>query len=69
MRRRVLRDRLRSTVIVTTNTGAGYRGALYDVDEQALVLRNVEHYTEGSPIPVDGEVIILLADVAVIQRL
>jgi small nuclear ribonucleoprotein (snRNP)-like protein len=69
MRRRILHTRLRSTVIVTTSTGASYRGALYDVDEQAVVLRNVEHYTDGSPIPVDGEVILLLIDIAVIQRL
>lgn len=64
----MLRNRLRSTVIVTSHTGATYRGALYDVDEQALVLRNVEHYTDGSPIHVDGEVILLLVDIAVIQR-
>lgn len=67
---RVLKLRLRSTAIVTLKTGTTFRGVLMEADKQALVLRNVEHL--GGPdgvAPVDGEVVLLLADVQFIQMI
>lgn len=65
---RVLRNRLRSQVIITLKSGASFRGLLFDADSQALVLRNVEHLVErAGPNPVDGELIVLTADVLYLQ--
>ena len=69
MGRRVLRQRRRFTVVVALKTGAVFRGVLYDSDAQCLVLRRTELLTADAPAaPVDGELIILLADVETVQR-
>lgn len=66
--RHVLRHRLRATVLVTLKTGATVRGALYDHDNQTVVLRNAEALADGAPpTPIDGELIVLLADVMFLQ--
>jgi small nuclear ribonucleoprotein (snRNP)-like protein len=66
--RHVLRNRLRSHVIITLKAGQSFRGVLYDHDRDALVLRNTEHLEgQGGPTPVDGELLVLIADVAFIQ--
>lgn len=67
--KRVIRHRLRSTAIVTLHDGSSFRGVLYDFDSEAFVLRNVEHLVSGveRSVPVDGELVVLAADVAYIQ--
>jgi small nuclear ribonucleoprotein (snRNP)-like protein len=68
---RVLRARLRERVLVTTKDGAAFAGVLYAEDGKALVLRNAEALgaaDDKSNVPLDGEVIVLLPDVAFIQR-
>ena len=65
---RSLRNRVRRTCLVTMKSGAWVRGVLWEADRTALVVRNAE--TEGdrsTPTAVDGEVLILLADVDFIQ--
>lgn len=65
---RVLRNRLRSRVIVTLKGGASFRGVLFDADSQAVVLRDVEHLGDRpGPNPVDGELVVLTADVLYLQ--
>jgi small nuclear ribonucleoprotein (snRNP)-like protein len=70
-RSRVLRTRLRERVIVTTKSGASFGGILYSADDKALVLREAAALGAGdrsTDRPRDGEIILLLADVAYIQR-
>ena len=67
----VLRQRLREKVIVTTKDGASFSGVLYASDNKALVLRAAEALGAASDqtnVPMDGEVIVLLADVAFLQK-
>lgn len=71
MRSRVLSSRLRESVLVTTKAGATFSGVLYSHDKTALVLRQALAVGEGenkSDVPLDGELIVLFADVAFIQR-
>lgn len=65
---RVLRLRISKTVIVTLKSGDSYRGALFDSDPEALVLRNAEALGSSRNVSVDGEVLILRADIATLQR-
>jgi small nuclear ribonucleoprotein (snRNP)-like protein len=71
MKSRVLRDRLRTSVILTMKDSAAFRGVLWAADDHAMVLRNVEHLGEGKlgPVLVDGELVVLNADVQFIQCL
>lgn len=67
----ILRKRVNRRLVVTLKGGQAFDGVLWSHDRQALVLRNVSVLGEGrdgDPLPVDGEVLILLADVAFIQR-
>lgn len=71
MRSRVISSRLRERVIVTLKTGDTFSGVLYSHDDKALVLRESEALGAGdraTNLPLDGELIILLPDVAYIQR-
>jgi small nuclear ribonucleoprotein (snRNP)-like protein len=71
VRSRVLSGRLRERVIVTTKAGDAFAGLLYSHDNKALVLRQTEALGVGerkTDIPLDGELIVLLPDVAYIQR-
>ena len=64
----VWRARRHRRFVVTLKTGDGFTGVLAAVDPTALVLRDAEKI--GDPnVPVDGEVIVLLADVKYAQRL
>lgn len=67
--RHIIRQRIRKKVIVTTKSGAAFRGVLFACDSEALLLRNAEHEMgeAGLMAPVDGEVLILRADVAFVQ--
>lgn len=69
MRSRILTDRQRTVVVVTTKDGHSYRGVLFDFDRTCLVLRNTEalDIPEG-PLPVDGELLLLWPDVAFVNR-
>lgn len=68
MNRRVLRQRRRFSLLVTTKIGAVYRGILYDSDAQCLVLRRAEALTPDGQVQVDGELILFLADIDTVQR-
>lgn len=67
----MLSSRFRERVLVTTKTGATFDGILYSADKAAIVLRQVAAVGEGenkTDLPLDGELILLLADVAWLQR-
>lgn len=69
---RVLKSRVRDRVIVTLKDGSGFRGVLWDADRTSIVLRRTEALgigAQGADVAVDGELLILLADVAYINRL
>ncbi len=70
MRSRILADRERSVVIVTTKDGRSWRGLLFDFDKTSLVLRHAEalDITQGGPVPIDGELLLLWPDVAFLNR-
>lgn len=69
MRSRVLRQRRRFTIVVTLKTGAVFRGVLFDADAQCLVLRRTEILTpDARSAPVDGELLVFVADIDTIQR-
>jgi small nuclear ribonucleoprotein (snRNP)-like protein len=58
-------------VLVTLKTRETYAGILYAADDRTLVLRQCHAVAAGERnenVPLDGELIILLADVAFIQR-
>lgn len=68
----VLNRRIRSTVILTLKSGAAFQGVLFEADRTAYVLRNaslLEPTTnpDASVTPVDGELVVLAADVAYMQ--
>lgn len=68
-RSRVLKVRQCRQVVVTLQAGATFEGVLFDFDRDALVLRNVTHLVQGAdrPVPVDGELVVLAADVLFVQ--
>jgi small nuclear ribonucleoprotein (snRNP)-like protein len=66
-----LEARYRSSVLVSCKDGATFSGVLYSSDGQALVLRNSQAVGLGdnsTNLPLDGELIVLLADVAYLQK-
>lgn len=70
-RSRVISSRLRERVIVTTKTGDSFAGLLFSHDNKALVLRETEALGAGerrTNLALDGELIVLLADVAYMQK-
>lgn len=70
-RSRILTSRFRDRVLVTTKAGESFDGILYSADNKALVLRQVAAVGAGenkTDLPLDGELIVLLPDVAFIQR-
>ncbi len=56
-------------MIVTLKDGSAFGGVLFDFDSEAIVLRGVELLVSGAerPSPVDGELVVLVADVSFIQ--
>lgn len=65
----VLPGRVHQAVIVTLKSGDGYRGVLFESDRYAMVLRNAEALNpDGTRVMVDGEFIVLRADIAYLQR-
>lgn len=70
--KRIIRNRLRRQVLVTTKNGDAFRGVFFDADSQAVVLRNAELADPRSDkqfIAAGGEVVILVADIAYLQIL
>lgn len=66
--RRVLRDRVRQQALVTLKTGEAFAGVLWDWDRECFVLRNASQLVAGeAPVPADGELVFLAADVAYVQ--
>jgi small nuclear ribonucleoprotein (snRNP)-like protein len=68
---RIIKSRLREKFLVTTKDGASFSGILYAADDKALVLRQAEALAaaeDKSNVPLDGEVIVLLSDVAFMQK-
>jgi hypothetical protein len=62
---------MRERFVVTTKDGAAFSGVLYSEDGKALALRDAEAIGAGdnkANVPLDGEIIVLLADVAYLQR-
>lgn len=64
----VLKRRARQQWVVTLKDGTGFRGVLSDHDRRTIVLSDAEHIGDAR-VPVDGEVVILLADMKYAQRL
>ena len=68
---RLFRSRLHDQVLVTLKDGSAFAGVLFDEDGKAVIIRNAEAVGAGenkTNLPLDGEVLVLLADVAFIQR-
>ena len=70
-RDRIVGNRIRSQVLVTLKSGDAFEGVLWDADRQALVLRNAQAIGErgSNPAVVDGELVVLMADVGYVQVL
>lgn len=67
----LLRKRLKTRLLVTLKSGDVFDGVLFAVDRSCWVLRNataVGAGRDGAPVPLDGEVVLLTADVAFAQR-
>jgi small nuclear ribonucleoprotein (snRNP)-like protein len=67
----VLRSRLHHRVVVTLKSGPTFDGVLCSADQEAWVLRSAHAISAGQPganVPVDGEVLILTADIEYAQR-
>jgi small nuclear ribonucleoprotein (snRNP)-like protein len=66
----VLERRRRKQWVITLKSGEAFRGVLTDHDTGSVVLSDAEHYADPtSPVPVDGEVVVLLGDIKYAQRL
>jgi len=67
--RHLFRQRLRKSVIVTLKSGTAFRGILFTVDPELLVLRKADAIERGTetPVSVDGEVLIFRTDVDFMQ--
>lgn len=63
----VLRSRTVRAVIVTLKSGSSFKGVLWQHDAQAIALRNVQLLSPDAPTPVDGELVVFVADVDTMQ--
>lgn len=64
---RVLRSRSKRRVVVTTTSGSWFSGVLFSHDRRCIVLRDAHTEVESGTAAIDGEVLILMSDVAHIQ--
>lgn len=65
-----LRDRICSRVVVSLKSGDAFAGVLFEADGGAMVLRDAAAIGAGenrADLPLDGELLVLVADVAYIQ--
>ncbi len=70
-RPRLVRSRVKSRVVVTLKSGASFEGVLFEVDANAWVLRSAVALGAGDRdgnVPVDGEVLLFVADIEYAQR-
>lgn len=68
----LLADRRRKRVLLTLKSGEAFSGVLFAVDRDAVVLREataVAYGPKAENVTVDGEVVLLRADVAYLQVL
>ena len=68
--KRLIRQHLRHSVLLTLKTGETFRGVLFAADSEAIVLRNVAAVgvtEDRSHLSVDGELLFLRADIAYMQ--
>jgi hypothetical protein len=65
--RRVLKQRLRLGCVLTLKNHTAYQGLLFDHDDHCVVLRNAALLTPSGATPVDGELIVFVADVDTLQ--
>lgn len=71
LRGALVRQRLRSRVLVTLKSGATFDGVLFSADRRVWVLRSAQALgagDNGTTVPVDGEVLIFVADVEYVQK-
>lgn len=64
---RLWRDR----IVVTMKTGESFAGVLWEQTDRDLVLRGAEALglgENGAGLPVDGELLIFIADIAYVQK-
>lgn len=67
----IFKNRWREKVVVNLKSGDSFAGVLWSSDKRAIVLRNASALAAGdnrTDVPLDGEVIVLLADVLFLQR-
>jgi small nuclear ribonucleoprotein (snRNP)-like protein len=70
-RSRLLQERISERVVVTLKTGEAFGGVLWDADDRLWILRNTTALgagKDGAALPLDGEVIVLTADILHAQR-
>ena len=60
---------LAKTVLVNLTTGRAFRGVLFEVRGDLLVLRNAEIIEEDRVVPVEGSVVVERARVEFVQVL
>lgn len=68
---RLLKQRLLHRVVVTLKSGQSFEGVLFEADAHAWVLRDASALgvgDKGTNLPVDGEVVVLAAEIAYAQR-
>ena len=70
--KRIVREHLRRSVLVSLKSGEAFQGVLYEADSEAVVLRNATALEAGNgtdrrATPVDGELLILRPDIAYMQ--
>lgn len=65
----VLADRYRDRVVVTLKSGDTFTGALWVSDLTAVVLRGASTVDQTNrSVPIDGDLILFLADISFIQK-
>lgn len=66
--RRLIRQHLRRKALITLKSGHSFGGVLYEADPECVILRNAEAIgVTDTPVPVDGEVLILRSDIDFVQ--
>jgi small nuclear ribonucleoprotein (snRNP)-like protein len=71
VRRWILKKCLRHRVIVTLKSGAAFGGVLYEADSEAIVLKEASVLeasgTDRHPVPADGSIVVLRAEIDYLQ--
>lgn len=68
---RAVRSRLRTRLIVTLKSGDAFDGVLWEADGRVWVLRQANAHGaggQGEDLTVDGEVLLMVADIQYAQR-